>query len=280
MRLAASARCSSVTLLAAVQGDVEAHEPAALARDDEDVAVRGGDRALDAHVGEVGDGEHVHHAPRLVGRVAGELAPDRRADRAARPVAADDVLRPHGLTFELDRDAVLVDLEPGRSRSVDGLEAARRHDLEQEPQHPRLVDDHVRELRQALLGVLDPAGAHDPRRVVRVGVPEGHLVDPVGRFEQPPGEPEGLEHLDGAAGDAVGLADLERPVATIDHRGLDLRELGELRGEHQSGGPAPHDQDVDVVHDPESSATQLSVSVASICSRLIPQAGAGQCIAV
>ena len=65
-----------------VQLDVEPDEVAALARDDQQVALVGGvDRALEPDVGEVGDGEDVHDAPGLVHRVADQLAADRGPDR-------------------------------------------------------------------------------------------------------------------------------------------------------------------------------------------------------
>jgi hypothetical protein len=76
--------------------DVQTHEVATLAGDDEDVAAAAGlDRRLEADVGEVGHGEDVHHAPGMVGGVAVELAPDRLPHGAARAVAADHVLRAH-----------------------------------------------------------------------------------------------------------------------------------------------------------------------------------------
>ena len=39
----------------------------------------------------------------------------------------------------------------------------------------------------------------------------------------------------------------ERAVAAVDHRRRDLGEVGELRGQHQAGRPAPDDQDVDLL---------------------------------
>ena len=73
--------------------DVEPHHVAALARDEQDVAlVRGLDRGLEPDVREVGDGQHVHDAPGVVGEVAARHGADRIAHPAARAVAADDVL--------------------------------------------------------------------------------------------------------------------------------------------------------------------------------------------
>ena len=40
--------------------------------------------ALAADVGEVGDGQHIHHAPGLIGRVAVQRAPDATVRTALR----------------------------------------------------------------------------------------------------------------------------------------------------------------------------------------------------
>ena len=57
--------------------DVEADEISAFPRDDENVALMCGlDQALAANVREIGDGQHIHHAPGVVCRVAVKLAPD------------------------------------------------------------------------------------------------------------------------------------------------------------------------------------------------------------
>ena len=122
MRCAAAISCSSVmprsatrsSLAQLVHLDVEAHQVAALARNHQQVAVGGLHGRLEADVGEVGDGQHVHHAPGLVGRVAHQLPADGLAHRAARAVAADDVARPH--RFHLARCAASV----RSSRTVTG----------------------------------------------------------------------------------------------------------------------------------------------------------------
>jgi hypothetical protein len=79
----------------------------------------------------------------------------------------------------------------------------------------------VRELRQAVLGVLNPSGAHDPRAIVRRRAPEDGLVHPVRFADELRAHPEGLEHFHGAARDAIGLAELERTVAALDQSGAD-----------------------------------------------------------
>ena len=57
--------------------DVETDEIAALPRDDEHAALMGGlDQALAANVREVGDGQHIHHAPGVVCGIAVKFAPD------------------------------------------------------------------------------------------------------------------------------------------------------------------------------------------------------------
>ena len=110
------------------------------------------------------------------------------------------------------------DLQADEFQAVVGLEPRRRlaHVVEQVLLQARLVDDEVRELRQAVLGVLDATGAHDPRAVLRRRTPEHGLVDPVGLADELLAHAEGLEHLDRAARDAVGLTDLKRAVATLD----------------------------------------------------------------
>ena len=82
--------------------DIEPDEITALARDDDDAAVAGRlDQRLEANVGEVGDGKHVHDAPGMVGGIAAQLAPDRLAHHAARAVTAHDVAGPDGLDLAL-----------------------------------------------------------------------------------------------------------------------------------------------------------------------------------
>ena len=62
--------------------DIQANEIAAFARDDDDAAVVGGlDQRLEADVREVGDGQHVHHAPGVIGGVAVQRAPDATCAR-------------------------------------------------------------------------------------------------------------------------------------------------------------------------------------------------------
>ena len=62
------------------------------------------------------------------------------------------------------------------------------------------------------------------------GLPERHLGDAVGLGDDPLGEAEGLEGLDAAGLDAVGLADREPAAAALDDAGGDARELGQLGG--------------------------------------------------
>ncbi len=63
-------------------------------------------------------------------------------------------------------------------------------------------------------------------------------------------KPIGLEHLHGAAGDAVGLAaTASGPALLLDDAGLDVGKRGELRRQRQPGRAAADDQDVDLVRD-------------------------------
>ena len=88
----------------------------------------------------------------------------------------------------------------------------------------RLVEDHVRELRQAVLGVLDPAAAHDGLRSLVIRLPESRLIDPVRLLEDTFTETERLEHLHRAACDAVGLTELEATGLLLHDSGRDVGE--------------------------------------------------------
>ena len=123
MRRAAAIRCSTVMWRLAtrsfsrelVELDIDTDQVAALARNDEDAAFVGRlDQRLEADIGEVGDGEHVHHAPGLIGRVAAKRPTDRLAHGAARAVAADDIAGPD--RFDLALMPGIEALEPDGHR--------------------------------------------------------------------------------------------------------------------------------------------------------------------
>ena len=162
------------------------------------------------------------------------------------PVASD-VLQ----VLELDGDRVLRGAA-GVDRDVVGVQAVERrqlgrrplHVVEQIGEHPRLVDDHVGHLGEALFDVVDAPGPRDPARVGGVRPPERDLVDRVPLVDQLVGQAERLEHLHAAARDAVGLADLQRAVLAVDDHGPDVGEVGQLRGQDQSGRTGADDQDV------------------------------------
>src|SRR6516164_10690389 len=72
--------------------DIEPDKITAFPRDDEDTAVVGGlDQCLETNVREIGDSQHIHDAPGVVGGIAVELAANGLAHGAARAVAADHV---------------------------------------------------------------------------------------------------------------------------------------------------------------------------------------------
>ena len=123
----------------------------------------------------------------------------------------------------------------------------------------RLVEDHVRKLGQAVLHVLHAAGTDDPRSVVFVRAPEHGLVHPVRLGDQLLGEAERFEHLHRAAGDTIGLAELERTVLPLDDARCDGRELGELCGEHQPRRAASDDEHVDLVRQRRRSCSRSRI---------------------
>src|SRR5205085_4960486 len=97
-----------------VELDIDTEHVSALTRNDERAAVVSRlDRCLEADIGEVSNGEDVHHTPCLVGRVAAQRPPEGPADGAVRAIAADHkagadrfhlALMPGIEAFETDTD--------------------------------------------------------------------------------------------------------------------------------------------------------------------------------
>ena len=157
--------------------------------------------------------------------------------------------------------------------------------------YPRLVDDHVRELRQAVLHVLHASGAHNPRPIVLVGPPEHGLIHPIGLSDQLLTEPERIEHLHRAAGDAIGLPELDRTRPALHDARRDPRELCQLSGQHQPGRTGAHDEDVDLggqlgrkdsgnrITRPDSRVTDLEAIQVELHARatLLPSSGPLPC---
>ena len=102
-------------LVELVELDIEADEIAAFPGNDQEAAFIGRlDRRLHADVGEVGDGQHIHDAPGLVGRIPAQRQPERLAHGAARAVATDHESGPHG--FHLPFVRGIEPLEPDGHR--------------------------------------------------------------------------------------------------------------------------------------------------------------------
>ena len=139
------------------------------------------------------------------------------------------------------------DLEIDELQAVVGFEARRRiaHVVEQVLLKARLVDDEVRELRQAGFGVLDAAGALDARSVALRRTPEDSLVDPIGLAGQLLSQTEGFEHFNCPTGDPVRLTDLERSRAPLDQSGADAGEIRQLRGEQRPCGSTADHENID-----------------------------------
>src|SRR5262249_17883317 len=117
-----------------------------------------------------------------------------------------------------------LDLEAKQTPTVFRLQAARRitHDLEIEVMHAGLVEDDVRELGVVVLNVLNPAVSDDFFAFKIVRLPEGCLVDPIRLLLYTLAEAKGFEHFHRSAGDAVSLAEKERPRLLLDNSGLNV----------------------------------------------------------
>jgi hypothetical protein len=157
------------------QVDIQPHHVAALARDEQGVALVGRlDRRLEPDVRKVGNGQHVHHAPGMVGEVALRQCADGLAHADARAVAADHVARAQRLRLaaggiaQRHHHRVLAfgfDAQRHEFQAVVRLQPRRRlaHVVQQVLLQARLVDDDMRHLRLAVFDVLHAAGAHDAR---------------------------------------------------------------------------------------------------------------------
>ena len=120
-------------------------------------------------------------------------------------------------------------------------------DLGEVIEHACLIDDQVRELADAGLVVRWTGGPNDPRRVLRVRLPEGHLADAVRLGDDPLREPEGLERFHTAGLNAVGLADLKPTRTPLDEGSHDVRKLCQLGGCEHSCRSCADDQDIHLV---------------------------------
>ena len=251
---------------------------AALARNEDDVALaRRLDQRLQPDVGEVGDHQHVHHAPGLIGGIADQRPPQRLADDAACAVATDDVasadrldlalvagiapLQPH--RHRVARRRIAVDGEVDETARIVRLPPVRRvaHQVEIGVVHPRLIEDDVRIGGQPVLDVLHPAVAADVGGLRLVRLPEGGLVDPIGLAGDALADAEALEHLHRPAGDAVGLTEPDRSGLLLDDRRGDLGEGGQLRRERQARRAAADDEDVERLGHPVGAAHRAVLRV-------------------
>ena len=168
-----------------------------------------------------------------------------RTVRSSPARVAGRVPHPH-----LDRIvAVFVDGQAEELDAVVGNDPAGtvRGGLGEVVQHPRLVDDEVRELADLERVVLGARRADDVLRVLGVGPPEVHVRDVVRLGHDALGETERLEGLDAARLDAVGLPEHEPAVAPLDDARRDPRELRHLRREQHARGARSDDEHVHLV---------------------------------
>jgi len=78
-----------------------------------------------------------------------------------------------------------------------------------------------------------------------IRLPECCLVDPARLLHHALAEAEGLEHLHGAAGNAVGLAAQQRARLVFNDAALDVGKSRQLGRQGQTGRPAADDEHID-----------------------------------
>ena len=110
--------------------------------------------------------------------------------------------------------------------------------------HARLVQDHMRHVRQALFHIGHAAAAHDVALVCIAGFPEGRFIDPISLFQHLMCKSEGLEHLHRAACHAIGLPQLQRAGFLLNDDCTDVRKRRQLCSQRQSGRAAANDQHI------------------------------------
>ena len=215
--------------------DIAPEQVAALTRNVEDMALVGGDDALGADVREVGVGDHVHHAPGMVGDLALVRGADGLAHARMGAVTADDVfcadrellalvLARAAAQTHLDGVLALADGEVDELVTVVGGIAGglAAHELAEVVEDARLVDDQVGELRDTLRVVVGDAAAHNVLRGQRVRGPKGRLGDAVGLVNDLVGEPERREGLDRPGLDTVSVTEFEASAPLLDEASRDL----------------------------------------------------------
>ena len=246
-----------------VHRHVEPKQVATLAWDHNQIAAVGRLHGhLVADIGKVGLGQQIHHAPGFVGRVAHQLLAHGFAHCAACAVAAHHVAGSHRLyparvggirSFHAHCHGVVgcrwVYRHVQQLARVVRLQAAGgvAHQLQIKIVNACLVQHHMGELGETVFGVLHPAMAHDVFGLLFVGLPKGHLVDPAGFFQHLLAKVEGLKHLHRAAGNAIGLAQLQWPAFLLDDTGADVGEGRQLRCQRQPRRTAADDEHIHVL---------------------------------
>ena len=125
--------------------------------------------------------------------------------------------------------------------------------------HARLIQYDMRELRQALFDILDPATTDDIRGLAVIRRPERRLIS--NKIPQNSlAEAKGVEHLDRAAGDAVRLPQEHSARFLIDDARLDVVKHGQLGREGQTSRSAAANQDIDLLRNRTDGARVLDIA--------------------
>ena len=113
--------------------------------------------------------------------------------------------------------------------------------------HTRLVENHMRHVRQAFFHIRHTPAAHNAALVCTLGIiglPESGFINPAGLFQDALGKPEGFKHFHRAAGNTVGLSQLQWAGFLLhDHR-ADIWKRRQLRGQCEASRAAAHNQNI------------------------------------
>ena len=215
-----------------VQLHIQANQVTALSRDDQNAAfVSGLNQRFEPNIRKIAVHQHIHHAPRMVGRITLQRRTNSLTHTTASTVTTHDVssancfylalipnfskfCRVHPLKPCRHRKiiyAIRRTLQPCKFTVVMRHHARRRflHDVQIEIMHTRLVQNHMWHVRQAVFHVLHPPATCNAAAVRFARLPKSRLIHPISFFQHAVCKTKGFEHFHRSTGNAVSLPQLQ-----------------------------------------------------------------------